>query len=389
VTRPGRAALGVVLVTVALDRLALGIVVPVLPGLVCDFLGTGAAQAVEVYGVFGTVLGALSDRFGRRPLILLSNFGLGVDYLVMALAPSLRWLFVGRALSGVGAASGGMVAAYLADVTPPQDRARAFGALGAASALGLVFGPALGGVLGDVSLRAPFWVAAGLSLANGLYALVALPESLPRERRSAIDWRRANPLGALGQLGRHARLAPFASVMFLATLASLVLPSTFALYAMHRFAWTSGEIGVALTVVGVSLMVVQALLIRPVVAWLGERGAALLGLGFAVIGFAGHGLARTSLQLWCAVPLTALSALATAPLQSMISQRVDPGAQGRVQGALGSLSGLADLIGPGLFTYAFARSIALRGLPGTAFLLAAALMTVAMAITAWATRGES
>jgi MFS transporter, DHA1 family, tetracycline resistance protein len=243
---PRRAAFAFVFVTVLLDMLAIGIIIPVLPKLVVDFVGGDAVEGARVYGLFGTVWalmqfafspvqGALSDRFGRRPVILISNFGLGLDYVVMALAPSLSWLFLGRVISGITAASISTSYAYIADVTPADKRAARFGLLGAAFGMGFVLGPALGGFTGAVDPRLPFWIAAGLSLANALYGFFVLPESLPPERRSAFAWRRANPVGALTLLRSQAALIGLAGVNFLGNLAHAALPSVSVLYMMYRY----------------------------------------------------------------------------------------------------------------------------------------------------------
>src|SRR5437588_1382303 len=239
---PRRAALVFIFITVVLDMLALGMIAPVLPKLVISFMGGNTESAARIYGLFGTiwalmqfvfapVLGTLSDRFGRRPIVLLSNFGLGLDYILMALAPTLNWLFVGRVISGVTAASIPAASAYIADVTPADKRARAFGMLGAAFGVGFIIGPALGGMLGSITPRLPFWVAAGLSLLNASYGLLVLPESLTRERRAAFSWKRANPVGSLNLLRSHPELLGLASANFLTYVAHEVLPSTFVLYA--------------------------------------------------------------------------------------------------------------------------------------------------------------
>ena len=253
---PRRAAFAFVFVTVLLDMFAIGIIIPVLPKLVEDFMGGDTARAAIVYGVFGTawalmqflfspMLGSLSDRFGRRPIILLSNFGLGLDYILMALAPSLRWLFVGRVISGITAASISTAGAYIADVTPPEERAAKFGLLGAAFGAGFVIGPALGGLLGGISPRLPFWVAAGLSLANGMYGLFVLPESLKREQRTPFSWRKANPVGALKLLRSHHELWGLTCVVFLSNLAHAALPSVAVLYMSYRYNWDTNMVGAA------------------------------------------------------------------------------------------------------------------------------------------------
>ena len=281
---PRRAALVFIFITVLLDILALGIIIPVLPKLVENFLGGNTAAAAEMYGLFGTVwalmqfvfspvLGALSDRFGRRPVILISCFGLGFDYILMALAPTLIWLFVGRVISGITAASIPTAGAYITDVTPAEKRAAGFGILGAAFGIGFVLGPALGGVLGGINPRLPFWVAAGMSLLNAMYGLFVLPESHSPERRASFLWSRANPVGSLTLLRSHPELLGLATVNFLYYLAHEVLPSTFVLYAGYRYNWDERAVGLTLAVVGVCTGIVQAGLIKPIVARFGERRA--------------------------------------------------------------------------------------------------------------------
>src|ERR1700726_3014813 len=280
-----------IFITVLLDMLALGMIIPVLPRLVVDFLGGDTARAAQIFGVFGTawalmqfvfspVQGALSDRFGRRPLILMSNFGLGLDYVLMALAPSLIWLFVGRVISGITAASISTAYAYIADVTPGEKRAAVFGKVGAAFGAGFILGPAIGGLLGNMDPRLPFWVAAGLSFANTLYGLLILPESLPRDRRSPFRWKSANPLGALHLLRADRVLAGLSVVTFVAQLAHVVLPSTFVLYATYRYGWDATTVGLTLAMVGICAMAVQGAAIGPIVRHLGERRALLLGLAW-------------------------------------------------------------------------------------------------------------
>ena len=274
---PRRAAFLFIFVTVLLDMLALGVIIPILPKLIERFVAGDTAYAAQIYGLFTTVwalmqflfsplLGALSDRFGRRPVVLLSNLGLGLDYLLMAWAPSLAWLFVGRVLSGMTSASFTTANAYIADVTEPDARAGAFGMLGAAFGIGFVLGPAFGGYLGAIDLRLPFWVAAGLSIGNFLYGVIVLPESLPRDKRGPFRLSRANPLGALRLLSAHRELAGLAAVIFLYHLAHWSLPSMFVLYADHRYGWDARMIGWTLAAVGVCSMIVQAGLVKPVVA---------------------------------------------------------------------------------------------------------------------------
>ena len=389
-----RAALAFIFVTVLLDMLALGLIAPVLAPLVVSFLGGNTARAAEVYGLAFTlfaamqfvaspVLGALSDRFGRRPIVLLSNLGLGLDYVLMALAPNVGWLLLGRVLSGVTSASITAAGAYVADVTPERERAAGFAMLGAAFGLGFVLGPALGGVLGSLGPRVPFWVAAALSLLNAAYGLLVLPESLPPERRAPMMWRRANPIGALTILKGRAALSGLAAMMFLRHVAHAALPSTFVLYTTYRYGWDARAVGLALAGVGIGSLVVQGALVAPFVRRFGETRALLWGLAFGAAGFADYGLAPTGTLFCIGIGLLSLWGLSWAASQGLMTRHVGPTEQGRLQGLDGSLRGVADLIGPGLFTLTFAYFIAPgRDMPGAPFLLAALLQVAALAL-AW------
>jgi MFS transporter, DHA1 family, tetracycline resistance protein len=396
----GRAAFVFIFVTVLLDMLALGIIVPVLPALVVSFRGGDTASAATIYGLFGTtwaamqfmfspVLGSLSDRFGRRRVILLSNFGLGFDYMLMALAPSLWWLFAGRVISGITSSSFPTAMAYIADVTEPDERAAKFGALGVAFGVGFIVGPALGGVLGDVSLRAPFWGAAALSLANATYGFFILPESLPPDRRSPFHWRRANPIGAVRMLRSHPRLFALGCASFLSMLAHDSLPITFVLYTNYRYGWGQKMVGLVLAMVGVASIVVQGGLVGRMVAWLGERNAMAVGFLSGAIGMAVYGFAPTGTLFLAGIVLTALYGLSTPSLQSLMTRRVAATEQGQLQGAIGSMNGVANMIAPVLFTTIFAAAIGrFRDvhLVGAPFLLAAGFLISALSVGWMVTR---
>jgi len=396
-----RPALVFIFITLVLDMLSIGIIIPALPKLVEDFMGGDTARAAEIFGVFGTVWalmqflftpvhGALSDRFGRRPIILISNFGLGVDYIVMALAPSLWWLLLGRTISGVCAASIGAAFAYIADVTPPAERAARFGVLGGAIGIGFVLGPALGGVLATFDPHLPFWAAAALSICNGLYGLLILPESLPADQRSPFSWRRANPIGSLHLLRSDRELSGLAVVNFIASLGFVVLPSTFVLYTGYRFGWDTGTVGIALGAYGVCLMAVQVGLVRFLVPRIGERNMLLLGFVLGAGGLAVMGLANTPFLAWASIPLATLSGLTGPAIQALMTSRVSPNRQGQLQGANGSVVGIAQLVGPTIFTFTFAYFIGVGRdwqLPGAAYLLAAALYLAAAAL-AWRITGR-
>ena len=391
---PRRGAVAFIFVTILLDMLALGLIMPILPKLIESFVANDTAQAARIFGLFGTawalmqfvfspVLGSLSDRFGRRPVILLSNFGLAADYVLMAMAPSLAWLFIGRLISGITSASISTAFAYIADLTPPERRAAIFGRMGAAFGAGFVLGPATCGLLGDIDPRLPFWAAAGLSFVNAVYGLLVLPESLGHERRSPFRWRTANPLGALQLLRSDRMLAGLSMVNFITQLAHVVLPSTFVLYATYRYGWDTRTVGLTLAIVGVCAMVVQGGAVGWIVRSLGERGALLLGLCSGTLGFLIFGLAPTGMLSWLGIPAMALWGVSGAAIQALMTRLVPADRQGQLQGATSSVQSMAQLAGPFLFTLTFAYFIGATApvhLPGAPFLLASMLLVVALAI---------
>jgi DHA1 family tetracycline resistance protein-like MFS transporter len=397
---PGRAAFAFIFITVALDMLALGIVVPVFPKLVIQFEGGDVARAAEIVGfliagwaamqfLFSPAIGALSDRFGRRPVVLLSNLGLGLDYLLMALAPSLSWLAIGRVISGITSASFATAGAYIADVTPADQRAAKFGLLGAAFSIGFIAGPALGGLLGAIDLRLPFWVAAALSLANATYGYFILPESLAPEKRAPFTWRKANPVGSLTLLRSHPELLGLAAAAFLSRISHDAMPSTFVVYVDHRYGWNESSVGWALAAVGVCTMLVQAGLVRPAVAWLGDRRALFSGLLFGAICFFAFGLADTGMLFLIGIPFSALYGLAGPAMQSLMTRRVGAAEQGQLQGALASLGGISGLISPLIFAGILARTIgtdALIPVPGASMMLAGIVLVGALLVAWWTTR---
>jgi DHA1 family tetracycline resistance protein-like MFS transporter len=397
-----RAAFAFIFVTVTLDMLALGIMIPVLPKLVVQLEGGDIGRAAAMTGLFGFVwnamqfafsplLGAASDRVGRRPVILLSNLGLGLDYVFMALAPSIGWLFVGRTISGITAASFSSATAYIADVSKPEERAARLGMIGAAFGLGFIIGPAVGGLLGGVDLRLPFWVAAGLSLTNAAYGFFVLPESLTPDKRVKIDWSKANPFGSVALLRSDRVLLGLAVVIFIDYFAHESLPSCFVLYTDYRYGWGEREIGLVLAIVGVATAVVQAGLMGPAVKKLGERRAMILGMASGMLAFAFYGGATTSLLFILGIPFGALWGLADPPIQSMMTRHVSPTEQGRLQGAISSLRGIGGMIGPIVFTQAFAAAIkpdASFRLPGAPYWLSALLLLVCTA-AAWRVARES
>jgi len=389
-----RAAAAFIFFTVALDMLAMGMIAPVLPRLITNFLHGNTAEAAQMLGIFGTlfagmqfffspVLGSLSDRYGRRPVVLLSNFGLGLDYLLMAWAPALSWLFLGRVISGLTASSIPTAMAYMSDVTPREKRAAAFGMLSAAFGIGFVLGPAVGGILGNVNPRLPFWAAGGLSLLNGMYGLFVLPESLPKEHRSAFSWKRANPVGSLSLLSRNRVLLGLAGLLLLGYVAQQSLMNVYVIYADYRYHWSVATVGWSLAAVGLFSGLYGAFLVKPAVAWLGERKAMVFGYIGGATGYAMFGLSTTGVLFWFGIPFLNMMSIAWPSAQSIMSHQIGPSEQGQLQGAVNSLRGIAGLFGPGLFTYIFSKSIGLGApihLPGMPFLVASAMLVAALGL---------
>jgi DHA1 family tetracycline resistance protein-like MFS transporter len=393
-TRGRRAAVGFILVSVWLDVLSLGVIIPVFAPLIQnEFTNGDAAVAAGWIGIFSTtwalaqfvgspILGALSDRFGRRPVLLISLFGLAFDYLVMAFAPALWWLFVARVVSGFTAAGMAVANAYIADVTPPEKRAQTFGLIGAAWGVGFIVGPAIGGFLGDFGLRIPFFAAAALTFVGAIYGVFVLPESLKREDRAHFEWRKANPVGSLGFLAAHRELLPLSLVNLLMQTAHYVLPTIYVLYASNRYDWTLSQTGGALALTGVCNIIVQGLLVKRVVGLIGEWGAVLAGLILGGLGFALFGIAPEGWGFLAATPVFALIGLFGPGFQGLITRRVAPSEQGRLQGANASLAGLAGVVAPTVFGFSYAWFVAPGNpyVPGSAFLLAAGLHAVAALI---------
>ena len=389
-----------IFLTVMLDMLALGMIAPVLPRLIESFLSNDTSAAARMLGLFGAtfasmqfffspVLGSLSDRYGRRPIVLLSNFGMGVDYLLMAWPPALPWLLLGRIVSGLTASSIPTAMAYMADVTPPEKRAASFGMLNAAFGVGFVLGPAMGGVLGSVNPRLPFLVAAGLSLLNGLYGLFVLPESLTLEHRSPFSWKRANPIGSMAMLARSKVLVGLSLLLLLGYIAQNSLMSVYVIYCDYRYHWTDRTVGISLGVVGVFTILYGAFLVRPAVARLGEQRAILIGLFCGGLGYMGMGLSKTGLLLWLAIPFLNLMSLVWPSAQALMSKGTAKNEQGQLQGAINGLRGAAGIVGPGLFTLIFARAVgdhAVVHAPGLPFFVAAACLIIAVPMALYATR---
>ena len=396
----GRAAFGFIFVSAVASAMSIGIMVPVLPALLKQFNGGDTAAASEWNATFavcgglmgffaGPILGLLSDRLGRRPVLLISLLGLGLDFLFMAFAPSLSWLFVGRLISGATSGIFSTANAYVADVTAPDNRARAFGWMGSAFSFGFLAGPAIGGLLGNYNLRLPFVAAAALTLLNALYGVLVLPESLPESRRAtSFHWRRANPLGSLTLLRSHHELLPLAGVGFLNQLANMVWPSVFVLYTGYRYHWTPGTTGFVMMAGSALGIGVQSFLVGPIVTRFGERGAMLLGAAGGAVALGWYGLAPTSLIYFIGMPVSCLWGLLIPGLQGLMTRRVGASEQGQLQGANQSLIGIASVVGPLLYGLSFAWAVRNPQwhMPGLPMLLASLTMAACFVLALWAGR---
>jgi len=380
-----------VLITVMIDTIGFGIIIPVLPQLVMDLTGEPISAAAGYGGImlfafaaahflFAPVMGNLSDRFGRRPILIISLAALGIDYLVMGFAPTIAWLFAGRIFAGLFGATFATANAYITDVTEPDKRAQSFGLIGAAWGFGFIIGPVIGGFLGEIGPRVPFFVAAGLALSNVIYGLLVLPETLKEENRRPFDWRRANPVGALAHFRAYPLIIGLAAVIVLFQLAHDANPAIFTYYAIYKFGWTERDIGFALAFVGVTVIFSQTVLIRWTVKAFGEINSAYIGLIVAASGFAALGLATESWMAYAALVPMAFMGLAMPSIRSLMTARVPDNAQGELQGAIASLMGLTMIAAPLIMTQlfrSFTSADAPIDLPGAPYFLAALLMLMA------------
>jgi len=394
---PGKNAIAFVAITVLLDVMGFGIIMPVLPRLLVQLTGDTLSRAaidggwlLFVYAVTqfvcAPVLGNLSDRFGRRVVLLFSVGALGIDYLVMGFAPTLAWLFLGRTIAGMAGASFTPAYAYVADVSSPEKRAQSFGIVSAAFGIGFILGPAIGGLLGGLGPRAPFFAAASLSLINWIYGYFVLPESLPPEKRRPFDWRRANPVGTLLHMRRRPAVAGVLVALFLWLVGQQVMPSTWAFYTKYRFAWSEAMIGGSLALAGVVMATSQATLLRRLVPRWGERRTALTGIAIAVLGNIGYATATASWMMFAWLGTWLFGSLVMPSTNAYLSHRIPPDAQGELQGANASLFSLGAIVGPPLMTQLFGRFSAPGApihFPGAAF-VAAALLNSSSGLIYWA-----
>ncbi len=414
---PRKPALGFILITVALDVLGFGLLIPVAPRLVMSLLsgghGTEAQAAPYVSGLqstffavsflFAPLLGVLSDKVGRRPVLLVALFGSALDYIAMSMAPTLGILFITRVINGLSGASQTVASAYIADVTTREKRAAAFGMMGAAFGIGFIIGPLIGGFLGDDTINFPlighgnihypFYAAAGLTIINWFYGLLVLPESLPKENRNTFAWKRANPLGALHGLGRYPLVAGLAGALFLSFMAQFGLHSTWVLYTSFRYSWTPKDVALSLFLVGVGAAIVQGGLSRKLIPLFGEHRSLLIGLTTSAFAFLCYGLAPDGWMIYAILTVASLGGIGQPAGQALITHTVRPEEQGAIQGTLTSLNSIAGIIGPLMGGWAF--KIAISDNPpfhlpgdkmnaGAPFFVGAFLSFIALAVAAWA-----
>lgn len=385
-------AVGFIFVTLALAIIGFGLLIPVLPKLIVQFRGGDLTTGSHAYGwlvsiyalmqfIGAPILGSLSDRFGRRRIILIATAGSAVDYVIMACAPSLSWLFVARTIAGFTAGVYATANAYIVDVTPPEKRAGAFGVLGAAFGIGFIIGPLLGGVLGEIDLHLPFWVAAGCSATNWCWGLFVLPESLKPENRREFSWARANPLGALLALKRLPAVLGLTESYFILMLAQTMMFSLWALYTAYRYSWSPSQVGLSLMFTGILSGFVQAVLVKRIVPKLGDTRSVVAGFSVAALAYVGYGLAPYGWVIYVIMAFSCFAGLSGPALQSYISKHVPANEQGAVQGVFAGLASLAGIPGPFIATWSFGWAIAPERpfhLPGIAFFEAALLITLAL-----------
>jgi MFS transporter, DHA1 family, tetracycline resistance protein len=379
------AALGFIFVTLLIDVIGFGIIIPVVPDLITELIDGDLSRASQYGGwlmvsyavmqfLFAPVLGNLSDRYGRRKVLLFSLFGFGADYLFTAFAPNIFWLFIGRTVAGITGASMTTAMAYIADITPPEKRAQNFGLVGAAFGLGFVIGPVIGGLLGTFGTRVPFFVAAGFTFLNWLYGYFILPESLPKERRRPFEWKRANPVGSLMQIRRYPALAGLIGSMVLIYLAAHAVQSTWTYYNMEKFGWHKKEVGISLGVLGAMVAFVQGVLIKRIIPKLGQEKSIYTGLLIYSVGMLLFGLATQGWMMYAFTVLYCLGGIAGPAIQGTMSSQVLPTEQGELQGTLNSLISLTTIVGPLMMTNLFAwftsKAAPVR-LPGAPFFVGA------------------
>lgn len=394
--KPRKAALAFIFITVLIDVIGLGIIIPVIPELIMELTGEGISAAAKYGGwllfsyaftqfIFSPIIGGLSDQFGRRAVLLASLFAFAVDYLILGFAPTIVWLFAARIIAGITGASFTTASAYIADISTPEKRSQNFGIIGAAFGMGFIIGPVIGGLLGHYGARVPFFAAAGLTFINFLYGYFVLPESLPPENRRPFEWKRANAIGALRQLRKYPGIMGMVGVFFLLYIAGHATQTTWTYFTMEKFKWDTRMVGVSLGVVGLCAAIVQGGLTRIVIPKIGEVKAIFLGLAAYVIGFTGFSFAPTGLIMLLTIVPYSIGGFAIPALQGLISNKVPSNQQGELQGALASLVSFTSIFGPpimaNLFGY-FTGDAAPVYFPGISFLTGVMLVILALFLAA-------
>ena len=389
-----RGSIVFILVTVAIDSIGFGIVLPVLPQLIIELTGDTLSDTAYIIGWMwfayaimqffcAPIVGNLSDRFGRRPILLIALAALGTDYLIMANAPTIAWLFVGRAIAGVAGSTYSTANAYVADISQEGNRAQNFGLLGASFGAGFVLGPVIGGILGEIGPRVPFYAAATLSLVNVAYGFFVVKESLSPQNRRAMNWSRANPVGALNHLWSNPVVFGLALALFLYMIGHYSLPTVWVVYVLEKFQWSEWQVGVSLFVVGTAMIIVQGLLIRSIIPAIGAARAGYLGLVVTVIGFVGYASATQGWHMYVWIIVSALAGLVMPAFQSVMTSRVPANRQGELQGAIASMNSITTVIGPLIMTRLFGYFVSGDApfyFPGAAFIVSAMLTAFALFI---------
>lgn len=389
-----KSTLGFIFITILIDCIGFGIIIPVLPNLIKELSGRSLAEASEIGGlllvayavaqfIFSPIVGGLSDKYGRRPILLISLFGLGIDYIFLSFAPSMVWLFVGRIIAGITGASFTTAMAYIADISTPEKKAQNFGMVGVAFGIGFIIGPMIGGLFSNMGIRVPFMISAGLALLNWLYGYFILPESLVKEKRRDFSWKRANPIGSLISISKYPAIIGLVVTLLLLYIASHSVQSNWGFYVMEKFNWDSSMIGYSLSIVGVAVAVVQGGLIRIIIPKIGNKNAIIVGLILYIIGFTCFAFAPNGLTMMIFILPYCLAGIGGPAMQTIISNQVPDNAQGEIQGIVTSMQSAGAILGPFAMAYIFAHFIDKNSsiyFPGAPFIFSAILTLIGLFI---------
>ncbi|MFI5453140.1 TCR/Tet family MFS transporter [Pedobacter sp. UC225_61] len=389
-----KSTLGFIFITILIDCIGFGIIIPVLPNLIKELSGKSLAAASEYGGlllvaysiaqfIFSPIVGGLSDKFGRRPILLISLLGLGIDYIFLSFAPTLGWLFVGRVIAGITGASFTTAMAYIADISTPEKKAQNFGMVGVAFGIGFIIGPLIGGLFSNMGLRVPFMISAGLALLNWLYGYFILPESLKKENRREFSWKRANPIGSMISVAKYPAIIGLVLALLLLFIASHSVQSNWGYYVIEKFNWNSSMIGYSLSIVGVAVAIVQGGLIRIVIPKIGNKNAIILGLILYIIGFTCFAFAPNGLMMMIFILPYCLAGIGNPAMQTIISNQVPANAQGEIQGIVTSMQSAGAILGPFSMAYIFAHFISKDNgiyFPGAPFIFSVVLTLIALII---------